>query len=178
MKTIIKSTLSIVLALLLVLCVVACDDSSEQAPAPTPDANTTETTDTTPTTPDPNTGNEDGGNTVTKTGVWTNAKHLKNMTFGEGAKTLSVVVKAENQSVTFTIKTDKTTVGAALMEHDLLEGEDSQFGLYIKKVNGMLADYDVDKSYWAFYVDGAYSNSGVDTTDIVEGATYSLEYTK
>ena len=41
-----------------------------------------------------------------------------------------------------------------------------------------MADYDVDQYYWAFYIDGEYGVSGVDTTNIEEGVTYSLERTK
>ena len=117
-------------------------------------------------------------NTVDKTGVWENATYRKDMEFGNGAKTVTVIVKAEDEQVTFTLKTDKDTVGEALLEHDLIAGEDSQYGMYIKSVNGIVADYDVNKAYWAFYIDGEYALSGVDTTEIVEGAKYSLEYTK
>ena len=116
--------------------------------------------------------------TVDKTGVWENATYLRDMEFGKGAKTVAVEVKAGEQSVTFTIKTDKDTVGAALLEHELIAGEDSQYGLYVKSVNGMTADYDVDKSYWAFYINGEYALSGVDTTAITEGAIYQLVYEK
>lgn len=118
------------------------------------------------------------GNAVSKEGLWENAMYLKDTTFGDGAKTVVVEVKAGEQAVTFTVKTDKDTVGAALLEHKLIEGDVGDYGLYIKKVNGITADYDVDKSYWAFYVDGEYALSGVDTTEITEGVTYQLEYTK
>ena len=117
-------------------------------------------------------------NSVDKTGVWENATYRKDMEFGDGAKTAVVEVKAEDQLVTFTIKTDKDTVGAALLEHGLISGEEGQYGLYVKVVNGITADYDVDKSYWAFYIDGEYAMSGVDTTEITEGAKYQLVYTK
>lgn len=163
MKTAIKITLSVILIIMLTLCIISCDKEEPQLQ----ESPITEGGDTT-----------DEGNTVPKTGVWTSAKYLKDTTLGEGAKTLTVTVKAEGQSVTFTVKTDKDTVGAALIDNGLIEGEDSQFGLYIKKVNGILADYDVNKSYWAFYVNGDYAMSGVDSTQITEGTAYLLEYTK
>ena len=119
-----------------------------------------------------------GCNTVEKTGVWENATYRKDMQFGEGAKTVIVEVKAEEQLVTFTIKTDKETVGAALLEHNLIAGEESQYGLYVKVVNGMTADYDTDQSYWAFYINGEYAMTGVDGTTITEGVIYQLAYTK
>ena len=116
--------------------------------------------------------------TVEKTGVWENATYRKDTELGSGAKTVVVEVKAEDQQVTFTIKTDKDTVGAALLEHDLIAGEEGAYGLYIKQVNGITADYDVDQTYWSFYINGEYAMTGVDTTEITEGATYRLEYTK
>ncbi|MBE6589354.1 MAG: DUF4430 domain-containing protein [Ruminococcaceae bacterium] len=117
-------------------------------------------------------------NQVEKTGIWEEATYLSDKTFGSGEKTLTVEVSAEDQSVTFTVKTDKKTVGEALLEHDLIGGEEGAYGLYIKKVNGMTADYDVDRTYWAFYVNGEYAMTGVDTTEIDEDATYKLERAK
>ena len=117
-------------------------------------------------------------NTVDAEGLWENATYRKDKTLGNGEKTISIEVKVGDESVTFTVKTDKETVGEALMEHKLIDGEDGAYGLYVKKVNGILADYDIDQSYWAFYVNGELSMSGVDTTNIDTSATYKLEYTK
>jgi hypothetical protein len=80
--------------------------------------------------------------------------------------------------VTFTIKTDKKTVGEALVENDLIAGDEGAYGLYVKKVNGIVADYDVNQSYWAFYINGEMAMTGVDMTDIDETAIYRLEYAK
>lgn len=89
-----------------------------------------------------------------------------------------IVVDKDGKETSFSISTDKTTVGDALLEKGLIEGEDGAYGLYVKKVNGILADYDVDKTYWAFYINGEYAMSGVDATEIVEGATYSFKVEK
>ena len=110
--------------------------------------------------------------------VWESAAYTEDKTFGEGAKTVIVEVKAQEKSVTFTVKTDKDTVGAALMEHGLIDGEEGPYGLYVKAVNGMKADYDTDQRYWAFYVNGEISMTGVDTTEITEGVTYQMIYSK
>ncbi len=118
------------------------------------------------------------GDRMQKNGLWENAMYLKDTEFGDGENTVTVEVKAEDQSVTFTINTDSKTVGDALMEHGLIEGEEGQYGLYVKVVNGMTADYDIDQSYWAFYVDGEYAVKGVDSTEITEGVTYQLVCTK
>ena len=117
-------------------------------------------------------------NTVDVEGLWENATYRRDMELGNGANVITVVVAAGESSVTFTINTDKDTVGAALLEHELIAGEDGAYGLYVKTVNGILADYDIDQSYWSFYINGEYAMSGVDSTPVVNGGTYKLEYTK
>ena len=98
---------------------------------------------------------------------------------GEGATVFAfVVVDGEGNETAFEIHTDKTIVGEALLELELIEGEAGDFGLYVKTVNGITADYDVDQTYWAFYVDGEYAMTGVDATEIEEGATYSFKVEK
>ena len=98
---------------------------------------------------------------------------------GEGQKAFQfTVVDKEGKETAFTVRTDKDTVGDALLETGLIAGEAGQYGLYVKTVNGVTADYDVDKTYWAFYVNGQYASSGVDTTAIEEGATYMFKVEK
>jgi hypothetical protein len=111
-------------------------------------------------------------------GLWEKATYTKDTTFGNGKTTVAVEVKIEDQSVTFTIKTDKTTLGDALLEHNLITGDQGQFGIYIKSVNGITADYDVDRSYWGFYKNGEMMLTGVDGTTIADGEHYELVYTK
>ena len=117
-------------------------------------------------------------NIITKTGLWENATYLEDTEFGQGSRKLIVEVKADNQTVKFTVHTDEQTVGAALLANNLIDGEAGAYGLYVKVVNGITADYDIDQSYWAFYIDGEYAMSGVDTTDISEGSVYCLERAK
>ena len=52
------------------------------------------------------------------------------------------------------------------------------YGLYIKSVNGIVADYDVDATYWAFYINGEYAMTGVEMTPIAEGDSYLLKVEK
>ena len=84
------------------------------------------------------------------------------------------VVTASGEEKTFTVKTDKDTVGAALIEEGLIAGEDGPYGLYVKTVDGETLDYETDGKYWAFYVDGAYAPTGVDVTKIEAGREYSF----
>lgn len=110
--------------------------------------------------------------------LWENAFFTEDTTLGEGNKTIEVEVKAGEKSVTFTISTDADTLGDALLEHSLIEGEDSIYGIYIKKVNGILADYDVDKHYWSLTKNGEYLMTGADSTEIADSEHYELVRTK
>ena len=110
--------------------------------------------------------------------LWESALYSDSAVLGEGSISVDVEVKAGDRSVTFTVKTDKDTLGEALIDNGLLEGETGAYGLYVKRVNGILADYDVDGSYWSFYKNGEYLMTGVDTTYIADGEHYEIVYTK
>ena len=98
---------------------------------------------------------------------------------GDGSvKFTFIVVDADGNETDFVINTDKETVGDALLEQNLIEGDDSEYGLYVKTVNGITADYDTDQTYWAFYVNGEYASTGVDSTPVNEGDTYEFKVEK
>lgn len=98
---------------------------------------------------------------------------------GEGQTVFTFnVTDADGNETNFEIHTDKETVGDALLELDLIAGEDSEYGLYVKTVNGITADYDKDQTYWAFYVNGEYAQTGVDSTNVTAGDTYSFKVEK
>ena len=98
---------------------------------------------------------------------------------GEGKTMfLFTVVDKDGNETNFEIHTDKEIVGEALLDLELIAGDDGEFGLYVKTVNGITADYDVDQTYWAFYVDGEYAMSGVDATTIEDGMTYAFKVEK
>ena len=100
-------------------------------------------------------------------------------TVGQGATSFAVEVRdAQGNATEFTVKTDEKTVGAALQALNLISGEESDYGLYIKEVTGITADYDADGTYWAFYVDGQYALTGVDMTDVQDGAVYGFAVEK
>ena len=95
---------------------------------------------------------------------------------GEGSTVFPfVVVDKDGNETKLEIHTDKTIVGEALMEAGVLEGEEGQYGLYVKKVNGISADYDKDGVYWAFYINGEYGMTGVDMTEIEADTTYTFK---
>ena len=88
------------------------------------------------------------------------------------------VTDADGKETDFAISTDKKTVGEALLEKNLIAGDESEYGLYVKTVNGVTLDYDKDGMYWAFYVNGEYAQTGVDSTEITAGAEYAFKAEK
>lgn len=100
-------------------------------------------------------------------------------TLGTGATEITfTMVDPDGKETTVTIKTDKTTLGDALLELGLISGEDSEYGLMVDTVNGITLNYDTDGMYWALYIDGEYAMTGVDSTDIVAGTVYAFKAEK
>ena len=96
----------------------------------------------------------------------------------EGAKiTIQVTVThGDGSQKVFDIEsTEGATLRSALESIDLVQGDESEFGLYVKTVNGITADYDVDQTYWAFYIGGEYASTGVDSTPVTDGAVYEFK---
>lgn len=155
--------LSLILLLVLIaalaLTTVGCDDKTRD------DGNVTTTAATTVAT---TTGDE---TTVSTTAATTTDPSVR----GEGeTEFIFKVVTKSGEEKTFTVRTDKTIVGEALQEVGLIEGDDSQYGLFVKVVDGERVEWDTDGKYWAFYVDGAYAPKGVDSTEIEAGKVYSF----
>jgi len=97
---------------------------------------------------------------------------------GEGANVFRFEVFDDEGNVSaWNVHTNETTVGAALLEVGLIEGEEFAFGLMVSHVNGIRADFTEDGAYWALYVDDEMSMVGVDSVDIEEGVTYAFVYT-
>lgn len=108
-------------------------------------------------------------NTITSD-VTESPKAQKSFTF--------VVVDTKGKETSFEITTEKATVGEALLDEGLISGDNAQYGLYVKTVNGLTLDYDTDGMYWAFYVNGEYGMTGVDETEIRPGETYTFKAEK
>lgn len=110
--------------------------------------------------------------------LWKDAKYTEDTELGEGAVTVKVKVIAEDKSIILTVHTDRDMLGAALIDNELVSGDESEYGLYIKFVNGIEADYDKNQAYWSISKDGEYLMTGADTTPIADGENYELTYTK
>lgn len=92
--------------------------------------------------------------------------------------TITVQVKGSDGNVTdFSITTDAEFLRGALEQENLVQGDESEYGLYVKVVNGETADYDVNGAYWSFYKGDEYLMTGIDTTPIADGDVFRIEYT-
>ena len=151
-----KSTAALALALAMLLALAAC------GAAPGADATAPALESAAPTAAG------DGGV------LWASALYAADTELGEGAKTIRFECTAGNKTVAFTVHTDAEYLRAALEENGLISGDESEFGLYVKAVNGISADYDADGYYWSLYVGGEYAVSGVDTTPVTDGGEYAF----
>lgn len=89
------------------------------------------------------------------------------------------VIELDGTKKEFTVKYDnEKSVGEALENEGLVSGKDSQYGLEVHTVNGQKYTYNEDKVYWAFYIDGEYAMTGVDSTPIEDGKTYCFKAEK
>ena len=110
-----------------------------------------------------------------------NANTTTTQASGEAAKEVSFVFKVvdlDGSEKNFSIKTTGKTVGEALVTEKLISGTEGDYGLMVDTVNGIKYDYTADGAYWAFYINGEIAMSGVDATDVTDGATYSFVATK
>ena len=118
------------------------------------------------------------GKTESDADIWAEAMYTEDTVVGEGEKTVMIEVVADNKSVTLTVNTDEEILGDALTEYNLIEGEEGAYGLYVKKVNGITADYDINKTYWGLNKNGEGLTTGVDGVEFEDGEHYEFVYNK
>ena len=95
---------------------------------------------------------------------------------GDGATVFQfIAVDLEGNQSLFEVHTDEETVGAALLALELIAGDQGDYGLYVKTVNGITLDWDTHGKYWALYIGDEYSLTGVDSVAIEAGATYTMK---
>lgn len=97
-----------------------------------------------------------------------------------GGKQITIEVIDDAQASTvYEVSTDAEYLGDAIRETEGLEvsGTESEYGLMVDTVNGVVADYNENGAYWAFYVDGEYCMYGMDQQPIEDGQAYQIVYT-
>ncbi|MBO5402219.1 MAG: DUF4430 domain-containing protein [Clostridia bacterium] len=108
------------------------------------------------------------------TGLWADATYTEDTVLGEGDTTFTLAVTAEEKTVKFTISTDKETLGEALTDLELIDGETGDYGLYITEVNGMTLVYETHGMYWSVTENGKIAMTGVDGITLQDGGEYGL----
>ena len=144
-----KIILSVFLALLCIFSIVGCNRNDEKA-EPIKD-----------------------GETIEATGLWENAKYRANTEVGRGDKTVKFTVEADGKSLTITLNTDKATLGEAMYAEGLINDP-----TFFDTLNGIVASWDKDQAYWAFYEGETMMPHGVNDEKISGGESYRFVYTK
>ena len=88
-------------------------------------------------------------------------------------KHISVVIVAENKEFKFEYETEKEFLRGALEDIDLIKGDESEYGLFVKEVYGIKAD-DSLRQWWKFTKGGQELMTGVDTTPVSNGDSFEI----
>ncbi len=93
----------------------------------------------------------------------------------EGSKTINIDVIIEEEIVREEeISTDAEFLSQALYEVEgLIEGETSEYGLFIQSVNNVKAD-STNEEWWCITKSGESVNTGADQTPILDGDSFEL----
>ena len=91
-----------------------------------------------------------------------------------GSKSITVNVKHGDESTkTFKYKTDAEYLSEVLLEKKLIEGTESQYGLYVTTVDGETAD-ESKQQWWGYDVNGEMAMVGVDQQPVADGDVYDF----
>lgn len=97
----------------------------------------------------------------------------------EGTKAITIeVVNSAQTSTLYEVKTDAEYLIGAMDDADGLtyDGAEGEYGFTVSAINGETADFNVDSSYWAFYVNDEYCNYGVSEQPVNDGDAFKIVY--
>lgn len=90
-------------------------------------------------------------------------------------KTISVtVIHGDGSQKDFSIGTNEEFLRGALEQEKLVEGDESEYGLFITSVDGEAADSAAEQWWCICDGDGNMLMTGVDTTPINDGDVYQI----
>ena len=84
-----------------------------------------------------------------------------------------VVVHGDGSEKEFTYQTDAEYLAEILLDNELVEGEDGEYGLYILGVDGELADEN-SQQWWCITRGGEQVNTSASEAPVVDGDQYEL----
>lgn len=103
-------------------------------------------------------------------GIW----HFTRPQPQAGDKTIVVeVVHGDESSREFTYHTDAEYLGEVLLAEELVQGENSTYGLFITAVDGETAQDDL-RQWWCITKGGERVDTGADATPIADGDHFEL----
>ena len=95
----------------------------------------------------------------------------------QGQKSITVtVVYADKTQKEFEITTDAENLGDALLEEKLVTEEEHKTGFY-NTVDGIRADYTLDKAWWCFTKGGEMTTVGANDLTIADGESFEITHT-
>ncbi len=98
----------------------------------------------------------------------------------DGTKNVVIeVVDSKQETQSYSVTTDGEYLIDAMNDAEGLtfSGSESEYGFTVSEINGEVADFNVDSSYWAFYVNDEYCNYGVSEQVINDGDVFRIVYT-
>lgn len=93
---------------------------------------------------------------------------------GETGFYVKIINKA-GEAFDYTIYTDQTKLGPALLSKSFIDGEETDNGFVLKTVNGETHNYETEGYAWRVYVGEELSDKTVDAIDLESGATYTFK---
>ena len=95
----------------------------------------------------------------------------------EAVKNLAItVVHGDGSSKLIEVSTKAENLREALEPEGIIAGDESEYGLFVKTVDGETAD-DSKQQWWAVSKDGVMTETGVDGVMIADGESYEFTLT-
>ena len=95
----------------------------------------------------------------------------------EGAKALTVtVVHGDGSEKVFDVHTDAEFLAEALVDNAIVEGSQSEYGLYILTADGETVN-EANQEWWCLTKGGEMHMYGASETAIADGDAYELTFT-
>lgn len=93
-----------------------------------------------------------------------------------GEKNISVtVIHGDGSTKEFNITTDELYLRMAMEPEKIVEGQESEYGLYLTTVDGETADSNKEE-WWGVFKDGKLISFNIDKQPIADGEKYSFEF--
>lgn len=102
-------------------------------------------------------------------------KEKDNVQTGEKTISVTIVNKDKTQEL-FKISTDAENLGDALLERNLVTEAEHKTGYYTV-INGIRADYTLDKAWWCFTQNGEMTTVGANDLPIKDGDSFEITHT-